>query len=390
MIEYYDISCGCRPSIQITDTGSLSTIEKLCYVLEKLEEVIEVVNQITTFKSPFYLDPHDFGALGNGVADDSASLQAMITAIGVLKVTVNFTNQTDHIIDDEITTGGDYVISSDLTFPDNIEMKFLSKARFLIALDKVVTIEGEINTLYKLDEVFIGDGIYVYSGENRIDVLESLSQLVTSVNTKTGAVILNQDEILDGATYERTHNDYTDAEKTKLLGIEADADVNAVDSVNTKTGVVVLNQDEVLDGATYERTHNDYTDAEKTRLGELDDTDTVKFGVVQADRFEYVGNNNVEIAGTAYTLSQSNNGKKLFFTAVTDVTITLPLNATEAITAGFECVISKKSSGDIIIALEGGVSLMNADGYTKITTQYKGATISKTDTNEWWEVGLEE
>ena len=35
----------------------------------------------------------------------------------------------------------------------------------------------------------------------------------------------------------------------------------AVDSVNGKTGVVVLTQDDVGDGATYVRTHNDLTDA---------------------------------------------------------------------------------------------------------------------------------
>ena len=39
-----------------------------------------------------------------------------------------------------------------------------------------------------------------------------------------------------------------------------------VQSVNTKTGTVVLTQDDVGDGATYVRTHNDFTDALKTQI----------------------------------------------------------------------------------------------------------------------------
>ena len=39
-----------------------------------------------------------------------------------------------------------------------------------------------------------------------------------------------------------------------------------VQSVNAKTGTVVLTQDDVGDGATYVRTHNDFTDALKTQI----------------------------------------------------------------------------------------------------------------------------
>ncbi len=38
--------------------------------------------------------------------------------------------------------------------------------------------------------------------------------------------------------------------------------IGAVDSVNTKTGTVTLNQDEIPDGATYKQ----YSQTEKTKL----------------------------------------------------------------------------------------------------------------------------
>jgi len=49
---------------------------------------------------------------------------------------------------------------------------------------------------------------------------------VLSVNGETGTVVLNQDEVLDGSTYVRTQNDFSDALLSKLNAVEADADVN--------------------------------------------------------------------------------------------------------------------------------------------------------------------
>jgi hypothetical protein len=46
---------------------------------------------------------------------------------------------------------------------------------------------------------------------------------VLSVNGATGTVILNQDQVGDGTTYVRTHNDLSDTLKTKLDGIQAGA-----------------------------------------------------------------------------------------------------------------------------------------------------------------------
>ena len=49
---------------------------------------------------------------------------------------------------------------------------------------------------------------------------------------------------------EANTNAFTDAEQSKLSGIAAGAEVNAVDSVNTQTGAVVLDADDISDAAT--------------------------------------------------------------------------------------------------------------------------------------------
>lgn len=45
MIEWYDDDQPCcRPTVKITDTGNMSTYEKLCYVIDKIKELIEFSN----------------------------------------------------------------------------------------------------------------------------------------------------------------------------------------------------------------------------------------------------------------------------------------------------------------------------------------------------------
>lgn len=66
-------------------------------------------------------------------------------------------------------------------------------------------------------------------------------------------------------------NAYTDAEKTKLSGIATGAEVNAVDSVNTQTGAVVLDADDIDDAAT---TNKFVTASDLTNLGNLSGTNT--------------------------------------------------------------------------------------------------------------------
>ena len=70
---------------------------------------------------------------------------------------------------------------------------------------------------------------------------------VQSVNTKTGAVVLTQDDVGDGTTYVRTHNDFTDALKTQIntnkdniAVAEGDIDGLQTDVGTLKTNVTSL------------------------------------------------------------------------------------------------------------------------------------------------------
>ena len=52
--------------------------------------------------------------------------------------------------------------------------------------------------------------------ENDSNYITANEAPVQSVNTKTGAVVLTQDDVGDGTTYVRTHNDFTDVLKTQI------------------------------------------------------------------------------------------------------------------------------------------------------------------------------
>ena len=75
-------------------------------------------------------------------------------------------------------------------------------------LDKPTTIAG-----YGITDAKIENGT-ITLGDKTITPLTSAP--VQSVNTKTGAVVLTQDDVGDGTTYVRTHNDFTDALKTQI------------------------------------------------------------------------------------------------------------------------------------------------------------------------------
>lgn len=55
-------------------------------------------------------------------------------------------------------------------------------------------------------------------------------------------------------------------ERVKLASVEAGAEVNAVTSVNGQVLGVILDQDDIGDGATYVRTQNDFTDTNVSEL----------------------------------------------------------------------------------------------------------------------------
>lgn len=84
---------------------------------------------------------------------------------------------------------------------------------------------------------------------------------VVSVNGQSGVVVLQASDV--GALPSTTTIPSKTSQLTNDSGFLTSAPVT---SVNTKTGAVTLTQDNVGDGSTYVRTHNDFTDALKAQI----------------------------------------------------------------------------------------------------------------------------
>lgn len=130
-------------------------------------------------------------------------------------------------------------------------------------LDKPTTIAG-----YGITDAKIENGT-ITLGNQTITPLTSAP--VTSVNSKTGAVVLTQDDVGDGTTYVRTHNDFTDALKTQIntnkdniAMAEGDIDGLQTDVGTLKTNVTSLQtsltgKQDVIVGAASTITENNLT-----------------------------------------------------------------------------------------------------------------------------------
>ena len=94
---------------------------------------------------------------------------------------------------------------------------------------------------------------------------------VQSVNTKTGAVVLTQDDVGDGTTYVRTHNDFTDVLKTQINTNKdniamAESDIDglqtSVSTLQTNVGNIqtaLTSKQDVVVGAASTITENNLT-----------------------------------------------------------------------------------------------------------------------------------
>ena len=122
-------------------------------------------------------------------------------------------------------------------------------------LDKPTTIAG-----YGITDAKIENGTITLGNQT---ITPLTSSPVTSVNSKTGAVVLTQDDVGDGTTYVRTHNDFTDALKTQINTNKdniamAESDIDGLQtsvgtlqtSVNNVQTALAGKQDTVVGGAS--------------------------------------------------------------------------------------------------------------------------------------------
>lgn len=156
-----------------------------------------------------------------------------------------------------------------------------------------------------------------------------------------------------------------------------------IQSVNSATGAVVLDADDISDAST---TNKFVTAADITNLGNLSGTNTgdqdlssylqsVSAGDLTDGNFdgEAILGFDASIndqTGTAYTLLSSDNGKVVVLDNASAVTVTVP----SGLGAGFNCSFVQKGAGQVSFSAS-GTTINNRQSHTKINAQYGVASI---------------
>lgn len=154
---------------------------------------------------------------------------------------------------------GETVISFDGTY-DSVEHWNITPSSLEIPIATSTTVGG-VKPIDKTSDMTQTVGI---DADGRLYTTpgDSGTGVVSSVNGQTGAVVLNASDV--GALPDTTTIPSKTSQLTNDSGFLTSAPVT---SVNTRTGAVTLTQDNVGNGSTYVRTHNDFTDALKTQIG---------------------------------------------------------------------------------------------------------------------------
>jgi len=156
-----------------------------------------------------------------------------------------------------------------------------------------------------------------------------------------------------------------------------------VQSVNTATGAVVLDADDISDAGT---TNKFVTAADITNLGNLSGTNTgdqdlssylqsVSAGDLTDANFDGLEISGFDASindqtGTTYTLVAGDNGKVVVLDNASAVTVTVP----SGLGAGFNCSFVQKGAGQVSFTAS-STTINNRQSHTKINAQYGVASI---------------
>lgn len=88
-----------------------------------------------------------------------------------------------------------------------------------------------------------------------------------------------------------------------------------------------------------------------------------------------------------HTLVLANAAAAVLVDAVSDLTVTIPTNATAAFALGTVVFIGRWNTGAVTIAAAGGVTMRSRDNLVNIKTRYEAVSAQKVGTDEWWLVG---
>jgi len=92
-----------------------------------------------------------------------------------------------------------------------------------------------------------------------------------------------------------------------------------------------------------------------------------------------------DIAGKTadYTLVLADAGRVIEFNSASDLTLTVPTNATAAFATGATIIVTRRGAGEVTVAGASGVTLRSDGSKARLRNQYTAASLVKIGTDEW-------
>jgi hypothetical protein len=237
---------------------------------------------------------------------------------------------------------------------------------------------------------------------------------VQSVNTATGAVVLDADDIDDSLTSHKfvtasditnlsnlsgtntgdqdlssyqlqpTEGAFVDGDKTKLDGIEASADVT--DTANVEAAGALMDS-EVTNLAQVKAFNSaDYATAAQGTLADSA-LQSVSAGDLTDGNFDgeailgFKASLPTEITAATYTVQDSDNGQVIRVNHATGCTVTIPSGLFTTDSTGFNCSFIQVGNGQITFANDGTSVINNRQSHTKTNAQWAAASVVSTANN---------
>jgi len=88
-----------------------------------------------------------------------------------------------------------------------------------------------------------------------------------------------------------------------------------------------------------------------------------------------------------YTLVLADAGRVIEFNSASNLTLTVPTNASVAFATGATVVVTRRGAGEVTVAGASGVTLRSDASKSKIRSQYTAATLIKIGSDEWMLTG---
>ena len=105
-------------------------------------------------------------------------------------------------------------------------------------------------------------------------------------------------------------------------------------------------------------------------------------------KWRYVNDATRLLAQTSnYTLSLSDVGNTVIIDSSLDTEVTVPANSSTAFVIGQRLEVIRAGTGEVDIVGETGVIIRSKNDNKRISAQYSGALLIKTDTNTWLLIG---